>query len=303
MACGLALTDDAARLARERTDPSLPVVPSSAARVDLDQRVDPRVDHDVDLVVCPECQASNTAQRARCARCGAPLWSEPALTPAWHDEGVDAWHDAGPGAPGVVRRRRGVGVAVAVVVLGLVLGTGLGLAAGMGVGPFATVEPVPFDRAAYPRDARPLRVATATSSSTASPVGARTFGPDHTVDGDLATAWVAGEETGDALLVHGFVEPVWVDRIEVATGDQYDQASFADRARVLEATVDLGPLHVDAVLAGIDGVQVIQLEEPVLTDEITWEVTETTGGSAAVSEVRYAGWQADEADRSRFRQR
>ena len=263
----------------------------------------------MELVACPSCGASNAARRRHCGRCGQSLRTTPTPasepdqdlivptpTPAghWEDDGEDT-------APSRPHRRRGLGVLV--VGLGLVLGTGLGVAAGTGMGPFATVEPVPFDPTAYPREPAAVRPATTGSTSTAPSDGERIFGPQATVDGDLATVWMPdGEETG-ARLRHGFVAPLWVERLEVATGDQSGPEAFAATARVTEVRVDLGSQVVVAELQDIEGVQVVLLPEPVLTDQVTWEVTDTTGGVGAIAEVRYVGWPADESDREAFRAR
>ena len=268
---------------------------------------------DVELVACPACGASNAARRRRCGRCGKLIATPgdagedsdqhlvvPPPGPAADREEPAVSEEAGP--PRARRaRRRGLGVLV--VGLGLVLGTGLGVAAGTGIGPFATVEPVPFDATAYPRDPAAIRPATTGSSSTAPSAGDRQFGPRVTVDGDLTTAWMPDGEATGARLRHGFVAPVWVARLEVATGDQHDEGTFGATARVTQVRVDLGPQVVKIDLQDVDGVQLVVLPEPVLTDQATWEVTDTTGGVGAITEVRYVGWPADEADREAFRAR
>lgn len=264
----------------------------------------------VDLVACPACGSSNAARRLRCGRCGTSLHPDhghPASEPA-PGEGDDAWTlppDAVPhaGQQTAPRRGRRRGAAVAVITFGLLVGTGLGLAAGMGMGPFARAEPVPFDDLAYPDEPTVQRPATVGASSTAGPDGGRTFEPTQTVDGQLTTAWRADAEDRGALLRHGFVAPVWVAEVEVATGDQFDDTAFSAVGRVVEARIDLGTMQVEATLAGIDGVQVIPLPRPVLTDEITWEVTDVVGRPAAISEVRYLGWQADAEDDEAYESR
>lgn len=257
----------------------------------------------VELVACPSCGASNAARRLQCGRCDSRLHPTPERPADVGDEEDQDWllvpatpTDPEPAAP----RRRRRGAALAVITFGVVVGTVLGLAAGMGVGPFATDEPVGFDAMAYPDDPTMRRPATASSSSTADSDGERVFDPGKTVDDDLDTAWRADGEGEGALLRHGYVAPVWVTRIEVATGDQVDDAVFAAAGRVTEAMVDLGTMQVEATLAGVEGVQVLRLPRPVLTDEITWEVTDLVGEPAAITEVRYVGWDADDEDRRAY---
>ncbi len=260
----------------------------------------------VELVACPSCGASNAARRLQCGRCDTRLHPAPEHPADVGDEEDQDWVlvPATPTDPGTAApRRRRRGAALAVITFGVVVGTVLGLAAGMGVGPFATDEPVSFDAMAYPDDPTMRRPATASSSSTADPDGERVFDPGKTVDDDLGTAWRADGEGEGALLRHGYVAPVWVTRIEVATGDQVDDAVFAAAGRVTEAMVDLGTMQVEATLAGVEGVQVLRLPRPVLTDEITWEVTDLVGEPAAISEVRYVGWDADDEDRRAYEDR
>lgn len=268
--------------------------------------VQPPADAIHELVACPACGSSNAARRRRCGRCGTALGVDRPgevqslpVEPEPEDVAEPAWEPAAVAVP--VMRRRGLGAAI--VVLGVVLGTGVGLAAGLRLGPFASVQPVPFDMVAYPQDPETLRPATAVASSTAPAAGDREFLPEQTTDGDLTTAWRPDGQVRGALLRHAFVAPVWVDTLEIATGDQRDEATFADTPRVTGVLVDLGTVRLDVTVAGMDGVQVVPLPEPVLVDEVTWEVTDTTGGVGAISEVRYVGWQADEEDRQAFRRR
>jgi hypothetical protein len=303
MACGhrLGAPPEPVSEGPDPTDTTLPPVPARA------------VVDEPGLVACPVCGTANAGRRRRCGRCGAGLRGDGAVPldePA--DDGVArgsgevaAWGDAADHPP--ARRgasRRGVGVAIAVVVLGILVGAGVGAAAGMGLGPFATVEAVAFDPDAYPSDPRPLRPATAGASSTATAVGDRGFGPEQTVDDDLATAWRSEGEGRGARLRHAFVAPVWLHRIEVAVGDQASDATFGQVGRATRVTVDLGTQRVEASLAAEQGVQLVELPEPVLVDQVTWEVTAVTGGrTVALSEVAYVGWRADEADQAAFRER
>lgn len=312
MQCGRPLT--AAASAGHRVAPPGAAVsgqpPSDPDATSVTALPQPRDGAGVELVACPSCGASNAARRLQCGRCGARLHPAPER-PAGDDDPLVADEDpdvvmvpatrTGPETAAPRRRRRGA--ALAVITFGVVVGTVLGLAAGMGVGPFAREEPVAFDALAYPDDPTMRRPATASSSSTAEPDGERVFDPGKTVDDDLGTAWRSDGEGEGALLRHGYVAPVWVTRIEVATGDQVDDAVFSTAGRVTGAMVDLGTLQVEATLAGTEGVQVLRLPRPVLTDEITWEVTDLVGEPAAISEVRYVGWNADDEDRRAYEDR
>lgn len=303
LACGQALAEVSPAAAGGAVDPDVPLrVDLGEDPTDLSMPV-PDATHaiDVDLVACPRCGASNAARRARCGRCGTLLQAsargaEPAPSP---DEVVIVTPAPVLPPPAPAPRRRGLGLLV--VVLGLVVGTGLGVLAGLGVGPFARPATVAFDPLAYPDPASLRRPDTAGASSTAAADGARTFGPERAVDGDLATAWRASGQGEGELVRHGFVRPQWVDRIEVATGDQVDDGTFLAHGRVTRVEVDLGTQRLDVTLADGPGVQVVALPEPVLTDEITWTLRGVAGTPAALSEIRYVGWPADDDDTAAFR--
>jgi hypothetical protein len=258
---------------------------------------------DVELVSCPNCGSSNAARRARCGRCGQRLRPDAPPLPATDmdddDAPAQAWAPSEP--PPVPSRRRGIGIAI--VVLGILIGAGVGLAAGLGLGPFAAPEVAEFDPRAYPSAPEQVRPTAVGASTTAPMAGDITIGPQATVDEDLGTAWLPRDDDDRPLLVHRFTDPVWVSRIEVATGWQVDDATFFDNGRVTGARIDLGTLRVDATIADVRGWQVIRLPRPVLLEEITWQVTETIGGTGALAEVRYVGWPADDADTDRFRDR
>jgi hypothetical protein len=259
---------------------------------------------DVDLVPCPNCGSSNAARRARCGRCGQRLRPDaPPLSDAdlQEDDGAPAAMTAPAEPSPVPSRRRGIGIAI--VLLGILIGAGVGLAAGLGLGPFAAPEVVEFDPDAYPSAPGQIRPTAVGASTTAPMAGDITIGAQATVDDDLGTAWLPRDDDSRPLLVHRFTDTVWVSRIEVATGWQVDEATFFDHGRVTGARIDLGTLRVDATVADTLGWQVIRLPRPVLLEEITWQVTETIGGTGAVAEVRYIGWPADDADVDRFRSR
>lgn len=260
---------------------------------------------DVELVSCPNCGSSNAARRARCGRCGQRLRPDaPPLSDAdleEHGAPLAAPHASAGATPVPSGRRRGMGIAI--VVLGILIGAGAGLAAGLGLGPFAAAEVAEFDPRAYPSAPGQVRPTAVGASTTAPMAGDITIGAQATVDDDLGTAWLPRGDDEQPQLVHRFTDPMWVSRIEVATGWQMDGATFADHGRVTAARIDLGTLRVDATIADTPGWQVIRLPRPVLLEEVTWLVTETIGGTGAMAEVRYIGWPADDADTTRFRDR
>lgn len=261
---------------------------------------------DVQLEACPRCGASNAVRRVRCGRCGSRLDGVadrgPRDTPPTGNRVPESPQRPPPSrAPAVdarrARRRRGA--AVAIVVVGLVVGAGLGLAAGMDVGPFAEPTEVEFDPEAYPSEPSGVSPVTTGASSTRTGAGERSFGPRSAVDEDLLTAWVPRAEDAEPRLVHRFDAPVWIDRIEVATGLGQD-AGAEGVGRTTGARIDLRGLRVEATLEDTGGMQLIQLPDPVLVEEVTWLVTSTVDGTGSIAEVRYRGWPADEDDRDSF---
>lgn len=292
--CGL-------RLDLPPSAPEQPPAPESAMTPAPTPGAD--VTSSIELVACPECGGSNAARRRRCGRCGAALHPEsdvPVLAadqvppePAFHlTPGLDL-----PVTP--PRRRVSGGWIVAG--LGVLVGAGLGVALALGIGPFAPEANVRFDGIAYPGDPTNLMTADSLATSTAPARGDRTFTPQASRDGDLATAWRAGTGDESPTLVHRFVTPVWIRHVEIATGDQHDAETFQDAGRVTLARIDLGTLVVEATLGDERGVQVVRLPSPVLVDEVSLTATTVVGDGAAIAEVRYGGWTADDEDAESFR--
>lgn len=271
---------------------------------------------DVDLVSCPRCGASNAARRTRCGRCqavlrpdvtndGEPLEDDTRtqVTPMTVTTRRPATSPpaASPATTSSSRRRRAV--ATGIVLLGLLVGGGVGSAMALGVGPFATPEPVPFDGEAYTDEAEQLRVDRAGASTARGGQGDETHGHARSLDGDLGTAWVPGAQDAEPRLLHLFDAPVWVARIQIGTGWQADPATFRATGRVTRARIDLGTVVVDATIADEQGIQVLRLPDPVLVDQVTWQVTESVGGAGGIAEVRYIGWPAHAEDAETFRSR
>lgn len=271
---------------------------------------------EVELQDCPRCGASNAARRRRCGRCGTRLGGPAGRSTSTRDprdtpptgqavpRPTPAAPPSQPASDGVGsgsrardprRRRRRRAVASAFVAGGLLVGAAIGVAAGSGLGPFASPVQIDFDAASYPDDPAALLPASTGATSTHPPVDGTVFGPTLAVDDDRTTAWAPQPEDTDTRLVHHFEQPVWVDHIEVASGLP-DEAQVDGIGRVTGATIDLRRFRVDASIADSGGVQVIQLQEPVLVEDVTWQVTSASGGTGALAEVRYRGWPADQAD-------
>ena len=259
----------------------------------------------IDLVTCPSCGASNAASRPRCGRCDAALRaaepveevvdrSVPPALPLPPDPHVPA-----PRRP---RRRGPVLVTVGGVLAGALVGTLLAT----GVIPTGSSDAaILFDPLAYPDEPATVQPATAGATSTGEPAGVRTFGPEHTADADVATAWIATVLDEVPRLQHRFLEPVWIERIEIAAGDQLDGDTWSASGRPVRVDIDVSSdVRIQATLLDQPGFQELLLPVPVLTDEVNLRFLQAAGGDApAVSEIRYVGHLADDEDRSAYRAR
>jgi hypothetical protein len=249
---------------------------------------------------CPSCAVANLPTRELCAACGAGL--DDGIVPP-----VLVRREA-PDPPTVGRRPRsharwlvpvvGGAALVAVLVLALTLA---------GLGPLASGPDVPaaeFDESAYAGDAAPLVVtdiATRTVSRDADAEAAVAM-----ADGDPTTAWRSSgevDETSDVLetidLV--FTGPAWVERIEVANGDQFDRDAYDASSPLREVRITFdGGVVVDAELLDI-GLrrQAIRLPEPTLTTVVRIDVLQRVAGpddELSVSELTPVGWPATGED-------
>jgi hypothetical protein len=245
---------------------------------------------------CPSCAATNPPTRELCAACGAGL-----------DDGVvppTPVRREAPDPPVVPRRRRsharwlvpvvGGAALIAVLVLALTLA---------GLGPLAPGPDVPsadFDASAYAADAAPLVVtdiATRTTSPDADAEAAAAM-----ADGDTTTAWRSSGEVDEASDVLETIDLVldgaaWVERIELANGDQLDRDAYDASSPLREVRITFdGGVVVDAELLDI-GLrrQSIPLPGPVLTTEVRIDVLQRVPGphdQLAVSELTPVGWPA-----------
>lgn len=256
----------------------------------------------VDLAACPGCDAINAVERPRCARCGTPLQDdvEPLDDDPWDVRHLPVDDEASgnlavpPGGDG----RGPWGLGIAVVVGGALVGAVL--AAWMfGFGPFERADgtDVEFRGSDYPGQAEAVRPDQARTSSVREPVDGRAFDVTQAVDGDVTTAWVGADGNG-ANVTFTFDRPMWVTAVEVANGDQHDEESFEATARVRTLETDLGHgSRLRATLLSGTGWQVFRPLAPVLTDRITLVVLDRTeGDEVALSEVRFMGFPANDAD-------
>lgn len=255
----------------------------------------------VDLATCPSCEAVNAIERLRCARCGTALHDDV------DDTGSDDWELAElpsspepapiPPAAGSPRRRsRGLGIAI--VVVGALLGATLA-AFVFGIGPFerTTGVGIDFRGSGYEGGAQPLAPQRARTSTVLPDADGRSFGAPSAVDGDLTTAWVAADPD-EARLELAFDRPVWITGLELANGDQLDEATFETVARVRTLDLDFGfGTLVRATLISGTGRQVVRPPEPILADRVVLEVVEATDGTGVgLSEISFVGFPANDDD-------
>jgi len=258
--------------------------------------------------ICMGCGADNVANRMLCRVCGLDLGTgdrqltvEPSPPDAWSEPGEIAPVDDGRDAavrwwvPALAAILVLVGVATAIVALEL--------------GPFAPTTDVPpadFDAAAYPGEPRTLTLTGVATLTSQSPVGARSFTPEHLVDGDPTTAW-----HGDASALPPETEekidlfldrPAWVSALVIDNGDQMDADAYATTSRVQRAMLVFdGDVRVPVTLLdqGLEP-QIVELEEPLLTVTVRLDILETISGTdldeVAISRLELLGFPADGDD-------
>lgn len=267
-----------------------------------------------ELQTCPSCSAPNSPRRYLCGRCGVDLVTgRPGADPT---NGRSAVTGAGPDAAGTApagetppagRRRpsrRWLAVTV-VIAAGIVVGAVLGYLVAAEIGPFAPegaeLPPPPaFDPATYDDEPAELRAATVAASSVLRQGGDRSYEPDQMVDGDLETAWNSATSApggrGEVLEVT-FAEPVWLDQVVLANGDQSGEGEYLGNARLRRARMVLdGSERFELVFLDERGRQVIDLAEPRLTSVVRLEVLRAYDGDTyndlAVAELGFRGWVA-----------
>ncbi len=256
----------------------------------------------VDLASCPSCGAVNAVERLRCARCGTALHDDVDDTDAddWELQELPSAPEPEPttvASPSPSRRRsRGLGILI--VVVGALLGAALAALA-FGIGPFerTTGVGIEFSGADYEGGAGPVAPQRARTSAVLPDADGRSFGAPMAVDGDLATAWVAADPD-EARLELAFDRPVWITGIELANGDQFDDATFDAVARVRTLDLDFGfGTRIRATLISGTGRQVVRPPEPILADRVVLDVVEATDGAGVgLSEITFVGFTANDDD-------
>ncbi|MCC5947698.1 MAG: zinc ribbon domain-containing protein [Nitriliruptoraceae bacterium] len=250
---------------------------------------------------CPSCRIANHETRMLCAGCGQDL-----LEP-------------GPGSPVVaqVDRERGPAgrrpvrltwllplAAIAAVVLVVVA-----VLAVLEVGPFATVDPLPeaaFEPDRYPDEPQVLELSDVATLTERPAADDRTFAATNLVDNNPFTAWMGDasqlpvdtEEKLDLFLS----EPAWVDAVVLANGDHLAPDAYEAAGRIQRGVLVFdGDVQVPVTLLdqGLEP-QIVELEEPLLTETVRLEIVDTFPGVAladpAVSRIELRGHLADEAD-------
>lgn len=196
-------------------------------------------------------------------------------------------------------------VLVAVLVVVAAVTAGMWLA---GIGPFAPDVDLPavvFDPARVggePVDLEVTDVATLTVAG----------GPDgpsaalRLVDGDPTTAWRAATDSRPEDLPDEVPEtidlvlatPAWLTSVTVVNGDQSDDVAFAQAGRVtrLRLVADGGEAR-EALVGDQPGLQLIELDTPLLTTGLRIELLEVEAGrlhaDPALSGLTLAGHPAD----------
>jgi hypothetical protein len=259
------------------------------------------------LSICTSCGAANLADRMLCGSCGLDLaTSDPQLTVApfpavdWTDAGAPTADDGHAHAiqwwvPALAGIAVLIGVAIAIVVLGL--------------GPFAPsadVPPAEFDAATYPGEPDVLTLTDIATLTFRAPAGARTFTPEHLVDGDATTAWHGDADAlpaGTDEKVDLFLDqPAWVAAIVIENGDQRDADAYASTSRVQRAILVFdGDVRVPVTLLdqGLTP-QIVELEEPLLSAAVRIEIVDTVAGmdleEVALTRLELLGFPAQGAD-------
>ena len=184
------------------------------------------------------------------------------------------------------------------------------------VGPFEPeieLPPAPFDPDRYDQEPEPLVLSDIAATTTHPPDGVETYIPLNMVDDDPTTAWRSDGtrfpggvgETIDLFLA----EPVWVDAVVIANGFQRDAEAYTASARVKRAlvTFDGGVRFVINLLDEGRQLQIVELDEPMLTTSVRVEIMETfpgtNGEDVAVSDIELRGRTADADDAALARER
>lgn len=262
---------------------------------------------------CPGCRRPNTWDRVLCATCGRDLDGED--TAVWLT-GRDTSRAVGTSGRAWWRRLGRLGLVIATLMFaGVVTGVALWLA---GVWPFAG-EPEPFPPVAYPgADAYPgepdvLDIARVGTVTVRGAEGGTSFGPERLVDGDPTTAWHADPSAApadvDEKIDLELAVPSWVHAVVIGNGDHADTEAYrlAGHVELLEVAFDGGLVRTVDLLDLGPQLQVIELDEPVLTTSLRITLAEVSPGDAhpgpALSLVTVLGQEADSGDAATARER
>lgn len=310
--CGAAVPEDVdATSTLPSVDPAADVPADATAvvgRAGTSALPDPAPQPTGALRSCTACGAENSAGRLLCARCGADLdtGGRPGAAPVAHRPGPAADVTGTVTTPSRDGSRIALVVGVIIAVggaLGMVLGL---LLADTGSGP-ETAEPV-FDAGVYNEEPEALQITGVGASSERPPAGEVSYGAGNLVDQDVTTAWShdpSVEAAADVDLAFALAEPAWVTALTFANGAQGDDLAFTADGRILRLRLLVdGGAAAELQLLDQQGLQRVELPEPVLVDTIRLVVLEAVAGDTydeiSLSEVVVTGHVARGDDLARM---
>lgn len=260
-----------------------------------------------ELRSCPACGADNSTARELCARCGADLQTgiRPTAAPVVHHPGPAEDVTGEVTAP--KRGARSALVVGLVIVVGALVGAAIGFVLAARSDTPEPARPV-FDAGVYSDEPEPLQVTGVGASSTRPPAGPVEYGADNLVDGDITTAWShdpAVEAAADVDLALQLSDPAWVTALTFANGAQADDLAFTADGRVLRLRLLVaGDAVAELQLLDQQGLQRVELPEPVLVDTIRLVVLEAVAGDTydevSISEIAVTGHPARGDDLARM---
>ncbi len=139
-----------------------------------------------------------------------------------------------------------------------------------------------------------LVMAEVTSSSSLTPI--QSYSPELVFDGRLDFGWVEGSQgqgIGETLDVE-FLSPQNFDALYIANGYQRSPSHFEKNSRIKEVDVISAGVSETYTLKDLDGIQMLKLKSPILTDKLSLRIKSVYPGSkyedTVISELKF-GYQ------------